>query len=54
MADLASTMRSAMAITGHNDVVVPAFVLIELRRQREERRKRALATILGQAEVAGN
>jgi hypothetical protein len=51
MANLAATIQRVRAITGDN--VVPAYVLIEKRRQRAERRKRAAATIVGQAALAG-
>jgi len=36
-----------------DNVVVPPWVLIEKRREREELRRRVAATILGQATVAG-
>jgi hypothetical protein len=54
MADFATTTRSVTARTGEGDNIVPAWVLVAKRRERAERRKRALGTILGQAEVAGN
>ena len=53
MANLESTMRRVNAITSEGGVIVPEWVLVELRRQRDERRRRIAATILGQAELEG-
>jgi hypothetical protein len=53
MAALADTMRSVNAITGNGDTVVPAWVLVEKRRERAEHRRRVAATIAGQAEMSG-
>jgi hypothetical protein len=43
MANLAQTAKRAAATTGDN--IVPAHVLIDMRRQRAERQRRVAATI---------
>jgi hypothetical protein len=52
MANLTTTMQRVNVIPGDGDNIVPAYVLIEKRRERAERRRRFAATIVGKADLA--